>query len=219
MIKDLKFAFKCMKYAYNKKMICGMSLAFIVLGGIQFCSGRPLNYIVGGYMLFAAPCLLCQMYQVTNMSKLVASSPKKRTMQIRILTLLNLLAVLLGFILFSFGMYIVYRKNQCPVESIGYIYIIQGVMDIIMLIYMAFSYKHYIISSIIFFCAFMAAFAGSIGIAGGDLSKFNISVPVGVGIAFVCILIGSFAFYYVSKLVYKAPMDKYAIATQLRSEI
>lgn len=219
MIKDLKFAFKCMKFAYNRKMLCGMSLVFLLLGMLQFSIGRPMNYIVGGIMLVIAPCLYCQMYQMVSMANLVASSPKKQKMQIRILSLMNLLASFLGFLLFSLGMYIEYRKNQCPIESIGYIFIVQGVMVVIVLIYIAVSYKHYIISSILFAVAFMGVFGASTGIAGEGLDKFNISVPVGVGIAFVCIVIGGFAFYCVSKLVYKAPMDKYAMQTQLRSEI
>lgn len=219
MIKDLKFALKCMKYAHNRKMLSGMFVFFIFLGIMNFSMGREYNYITGGFMLVVAPSLLCQLYQTVNMSNLVVSSPKKKWMETRVLTLLNCICVLIGFIFFSIAISVVYLLGKCPAEGIGFLFAVQGILDIIMLVYMAFSYKHYVISTIGFVVSFFAFFIGCMAVQSIPSVVTSISITAGIGIAAVCIIVGCLLFLGVSNLVYKHPMDKRAMQSTLKMEL
>lgn len=219
MINDLKFVIKCMKFAHNKKMYIALYILFILLGALNFILNDRFNYIVGGYMLFIAPSLLGQMFQTVNMSNLVMCSPKKKVMGIRGLTALNSACAVVGFVTFTIAIIVVYSLNRCSSEDIGYVYMITGIMELLILIYMAFSYKFYIMSSVIFFVAFLGIYVGNSIFT--NTSSIITSIPgyLGIVIAVGCIIIGCLAFYGITKLFYKYPMDKRAVSSTLKLEI
>ncbi len=213
MMKDLKLGFAFMRYA-PKKGIGSLAILFILLGFLNMDSVKHMLYIIGGYFLTLGPYMLVGMFQTVNMSNLVLSSPKKRKMEVQVYTLINVVSVLIGFVLFSIILLIELWLNRCSPYYIGFVYTALAITYIIHLISAALSYKHSILSSVITVIGLAAIIITCIQIP--DHIQRSIHASLGISFAIVGIVIGSFAFLGITKLIYKTPMSKYTVKSMLQ---
>lgn len=220
MMKDLKLGIQCMRYGHSRRMLFALAIFMMIFGALSIITNvdmRLMTYVIGGYLMTVAPCMSVSIYQTINMSKFALSSPKQKRMVVQITTMLIGISLLIGFILFTIVMLILIANNRCIVEEIGYIYIVLGILDVIIIIYIAFSYKYFFLSTVVFVIGYVTIYVICSSVM--DSFKNSISISSGMSIALVCIMVSSFIYLGISKLTYKTPMDKYAVGSLLRREL
>lgn len=224
MMKDLRLGFQFMRYANKMQTIIVLSIVEILCGFYLMNPSIHILNIFSGYLLIGGPYLFAGSYQKVNMSNLVLSSPKRRRMEVQILTLLNVASVVIGFSLFSIALLIEFWLNgsssyyiglhSTAFYYVGFDYMVLGVIYIMFFIRTALSYKYSILSIVMAIIEFLAILLSCITIP--DSTMKSIPVSLGVGIAAVCIIIGSFAFFSLSKRLYRIPMDKHTVKSTLQ---
>ncbi len=220
MMKDLKLGIRCIKYGHNKRILFALAIFMIIFGALCIITNEDMSlmtYVMGGFMMTIAPCMSEQIYQTINMSKFALSSTKQKRMGVQITTVLMGLSLLIGFILFTIVMLILIGNNRCIVSEIGCIYMVIGILDVYLIIYMALFYKYFFVSTVVYVIGYVIIYL----ICGMVIYRYknSISIPFGISFALVCIVISSFINFGISKLTYKKPMDKYAIGSSLGREL
>lgn len=219
MINAWKLGFKSLRYAYGRR-------STIIMMGIFFAMGlafsvmwlNPVNSYLGGYMLIVVAILPTQMVYSLSVSNMVQASPAKKKMQTSIpaiFTCGNLIGVYLLIVLIqgaiAWGQPVAVRQMKVGV-------LMSALTILVVAVYLAVAYKHFIISILMFILFYFSMFQVSGLISWMFLESAPWSYPLVSVMGLVPVILGGFLQYLVSLLVYKAPMSKMANSA-LRKEL
>lgn len=222
MIAEFKKHMKLMKYGYNfKPGIIGA--AVLMLGGICLYLTGMFSLMSSIYIIFGLTSLL-SIEETLLISGLVASSPKKRGLEIWGQDILQLVLATFGFLLIIFLDWI-QRLINPELEGDGATnFIMIGLVIAMIQVYWAFINKSYLFGIIIGAAVYLLAsimvvnayIAGYIepSFLNGLIRTDEIKVVVG----FFIVLAGCLIAGWIRRLLYKKPLSKYMMAGELRKE-
>lgn len=211
MIRNLKL----IKYGYQFKLNMVFTVFFMLLG-IVILSFNDIYKGPSIYLVFY--CGFLFMIQLSNTlmtSDMVKSSPKYRQFCLGTPRVINItgffvtVSVLIVIRLIQKGNIDEFKKY------IGNELAALGFMYFICLLYIAFVYKFFIIS-IILFCI---SFTFSNVTVSFVFITYNFTFAQGVGIALLCMAAGMVLSEIIGRLIYKIPPSKFAQSASLRKYI
>lgn len=212
--------FKLIKYALNYKSVLGMIIFVAIFGLIWDLATIFLPDIflsifdVGAYFIVLAGATLAQSTFSVIYSGLGATSGEYRNILLKysvfIITCFSLLGTVIPTIIHVIAYY--HTPDYAPTIVLS---IIQtGVFALFVQVYFVFAYKLYVLSSVIFLICF-APIANNF--VWAHIFGKLLSLPIGVAIVvcFAFTLLGSAAYYAISKLLYRKPLDTLAFRSAM----
>ena len=200
-----------MKYGFGTKLSTAMGILFLLLGlTIGFLTGHGGNAWVFYIMVAMWPIQL--MYSL-GVSGLVASSPWKKALETWVPTAISFLGLLACYLLMLvFTLPGVETSDAKGRATIASELIFSGVMAMILMLYCGTAYKHFVLSTVLFFIMIYGMFFVMEIIGSGFAEGISISAATVIGL--LEIVVGAFLQYGVSLLLYRYPLAKRA---QLRA--
>lgn len=219
MITEWKRCMKLVKYGYNLKSSIACAVIFFVLG-ILWCIGDKGMFAMGGMYIVLGPLMLVQVIYTGLMAGMPLSSPRRRFIEIQLQDGLQLLVGVLGYLLVVLVAAIkVYRGHSTPELSIAYgqMVLYTGMLVGVLLIYMGIVYKYFLFSLILFMGGFAFIYIG----LWGEMIKIAHSVNMvsGTLLGLLFVLIGEVLSGVLRRLLYKKPLNKYAMGMALRKQM
>lgn len=218
MINDLRFAFKCIRYASNKlsMFIVTILCCFVAILSLIFTKSLD-NILLSIYLITSFPLYTVHMYQSLNASTLIESSTLKKKMQTKIPAVVSLFSTIVGYAIVGIIITIMYKVGRFSYDMLGFLFLLDGIMALFILIYLSIAYKHLVLTNIVFFVLIIVFFDKATEI----LTDPPFALPLWCGICsgIVCIIIGSCAFYGLSILQYKVPMDRFVLSSGMKQEL
>ena len=218
MIKDLKLAFRLLKYGLQGKSMLMLFGIFMVLGIMMECMATNVMDNMGAIYMVLCPTYITQMIITGTISLYIGSSPYKKRLQTSIPTEVAYLLSLL-----CFGLFITIRfcrlyfgKAELTDELLKhslYGIIMVAVLVFMLQIYGSIAYKSYILSLIVFLPMFVFVFVGQGWIQGEienlpALDAFLGTGPVVITVTAVLIItLGAVAAYAITCAMYKRDID------------
>ena len=218
MIKDLKLAFRLLKYGLQGKSMLMLFGIFMVLGITMECMATNVMDNMGAIYMVLCPTYITQMIITGTISLYIGSSPYKKRLQTSIPTEVAYLLSLL-----CFGLFITIRfcrlyfgKTELTDELLKhslYGIIMVALLVFILQIYGSIAYKSYILSLIVFLPMFVFLFVGQGWIQGKienlpALDAFLGTGPVVITVTAVLIItLGAVAAYAITCAMYKRDID------------
>ncbi len=218
MIKDLKLAFRLLKYGLQGKSMLMLFGIFMVLGIMMECMATNVMDNMGAIYMVLCPTYITQMIITGTISLYIGSSPYKKRLQTSIPTEVAYLLSLL-----CFGLFITIRfcrlyfgKAELTDELLKhslYGIIMVALLVFILQIYGSIAYKSYILSLIVFLPMFVFLFVGQGWIQGKienlpALDAFLGTGPVVITVTAVLIItLGAVAAYAITCAMYKRDID------------
>lgn len=219
MINNWKMGFQSLKYAYGRLSNTIMMVIFFLMGILFYAMGPMLNNaFFGGFMIMCAALMPTQMIYSLSVSNLVQASPAKKKMQTSVpavFTTGSMMAVYLVNILIHA---VVSALSPETDYDAGGAMVMQALTALTLMAYLGVAYKYFMASLVMFFVVYFSVYTG--GFAAGVLFEaVNIPFALAAVLGFALIAAGRAAQYWVSLLVYKAPMSKMAQTASLRKEL
>ncbi len=218
MIKDLKLAFRLLKYGLQGKSMLMLFGIFMALGIMMECMATNVMDNMGAIYMVLCPTYITQMIITGTISLYIGSSPYKKRLQTSIPTEVAYLLSLL-----CFGLFITIRfcrlyfgKAELTDELLKhslYGIIMVALLVFILQIYGSIAYKSYILSLIVFLPMFVFLFVGQGWIQGKienlpALDAFLELGPVVITVTAVLIItLGAVAAYAITCAMYKRDID------------
>ena len=178
-------------------------------------SAEILGNAVGAYFFMMAPIWIMQMFYSMHASSMVEASAHAKALQTSIPTLISGIACVLSYIVV---IVIQIKKGMNSPQNSEYIaleLLMIAVVTMIYTCYMGVALKYFVLSTIVFLISFLGI---SMYLNIGRFLQFGIAIPVwAAGICGMGVIgLGMLAQYGLSRLVYRAPISKYAQLTSLR---
>ncbi len=204
--------FKLIKYGYQFKlsMVCSvlfMLMGIAVLSFFDFYKG-PSMYLV----FYCSFLLVIQVSNTLTASGMIKSSPRYRQFCLGMPRVINFI----GFLITVSVLMVIRLIQKGTIDGFmkcaGNELAATGFMYFICLLYMAFVYKFFIISVILFCisCSFSNVLVNII------IHTYNFTFGQGIGIAFLCMAVGMALLEIIGRAVYKIPPSKLAQPASLR---
>ena len=224
MIKQLKMGFKMLRYAHGIKT-CVMWMVVVLLFGMLLewsASGENvfLNQM-GLYFVMMIAIWPHQLLVSLNVPKVVAASPWKKKIQTSVMALVSCVAFLFAYILVIVIEAVKLAKQMTLEEDFTFFVIWAAVFAGVLMVYMAFSAKYFVVSTI-GFVFFMQVLSCVVSIRTyTDIAIFHMSMHPALTILTGALIIvaGGLLEYGVSLLLYKVPVSKYAQMNSLRKKM
>lgn len=219
MITEWKRCMKLVKYGYNLKSSIACAVIFFV-SGILFCVLQIDMFALGGLYIVLGPLMLVQIIYTGLMAEMALSSPRRRFMEIQLQDGLQLLVGVLGYLLVVLIAAIkVYQGHSAPELSTAYgqMVLYTGIIAGMFLIYMGIVYKYFLVSLILFMVGFSLVYMGP----WGEIIKITHSVNMvsGTLLGLLFVLIGEVLSGVLRRVLYKKPLNKYAMGAALRKQM
>ena len=218
MIKDLKLAFRLLKYGLQGKSMLMLFGIFMALGIMMESVATGVMDNMGGIYMVLCPTYITQMIITGTISLYIGSSPYKRRLQTSIPTEVAYLLSLLCFGLFStIRLCRLYLGTPDLTDELLkhslYGIIMVASLVFILQIYGAIAYKSYILSLVIFLPMFVFLFVGQGWLQGKIELIPPINAFLGTGpvvimvVAVLIITLGAVAAYAITCAMYKRDID------------
>ncbi len=218
MIEQIRLGMKMVRYAPGRRTMAAFTAFFFGLGILWFFLDGVTNRM-GGLYLGTCGLYIVQLVMGISASSLVQASPRKKQMQTLIPVLVELpccfavsgVAFLLHLILIRWG-------KQTYEEAAGAL-MLMGLFQMLMMVYLGFAYKNFLLSIFLFFVAFGSLYPFIV--SGGSLPQMMDwlgTIPLWgiLGINAAQLLLGGLLQYLLSLAVYRLPLSKNAMGVFLR---
>lgn len=227
MIGDLKLGFKLMKYGLQFKMSVICASLFVLLGFIMdMLSAQTANpnSIISAYYLFGM-IFAAQLISSLNASQMVQSSPYKKKLQTRMITMICMFIEFISVTAMLVLKAVMYYSNEDKrVYVINSILIISA-MILIFNLYMIGATKFYWTATVLFMIVFAGFFVLVMrrtfqSIMHGVNTEQVVPVvsfPIAVLICYGAILLGGGLIYLLSTLFYRREYSKMMFKAALKT--
>lgn len=222
MINDWKLGMRMLRYAYGVKMNCIAIGLLLLLEIPAIASGRmDGNGFPACYILMVAGMLPVQMLYTLSVASMTQASPMKKKLQTKIPALVNFTMMsamyLTGGLLSAIMAWGKPENNDLICNNL----VMLASSLVVVMLYMGVAYKYMVLATIgmvpLLCIVLIKGLAGNgrlSFLAGSGITLWQ-AIPGGL----VILALGAMAEYLLSRLVYKAPMDKLAQTGWLRKEI
>ena len=220
MINNWKLGLKSLKYAYGIKPNFFLMIVFMLISLVFYTIGPRINSrFLGGYMLMCMAILPTQMVYSLSVSNIVQSSPLKKKMQTivpAVFTCGNLVIMYLINVLIYGVMVWVHPES---VLEMGNEVLLLALTMMVMSIYMGLAYKYFAVSVIMFLFVYFSLYIGKNFVILDQFGSGAVFFGIMALLGLASVVVGGVMQYWVSLLVYKAPMSKMAQVASLRKEL
>ena len=220
MINNWKLGLKSLKYAYGIKPNFFLMIVFMLISLVFYTIGPRINSrFLGGYMLMCMAILPTQMVYSLSVSNIVQSSPLKKKMQTivpAVFTCGNLVIMYLVNVLIYGVMVWVHPES---VLEMGNEVLLLALTMMVMSIYMGLAYKYFAVSVIMFLFVYFSLYIGKNFVILDQFGSGAVFFGIMALLGLASVVVGGVMQYWVSLLVYKAPMSKMAQVASLRKEL
>lgn len=215
MINELKKQIKLLKYGFNLKSSIVTAVIFFLIGiFLSVYLMDSVSFLMGGLYVVLAPAMALQVKQSLLVSGLVASSPKKRSLETWMTDILQMvIGVTTYLLLVAFA---VWEQNLSANGAGDYakslIYI--GILEGILWVYYGIVYKSFWLSTIAFAITYFLAMTN--GFADGWFSKLSVGMAGAPLLGLLFVFLGNFLSAVLRRALYRKPLTKYAMGINLR---
>lgn len=224
MINNYKLGMKMLRYGsglVGMMVCCGIFLLLGLAMNIWFTAlgimGSP-----GDLLLMLVAMFPVQVIYSLSISNLVQSSPAKKRMQTSVPATVNCFNTIILYLLNALCKFIVITGHPELIGTVCVEMVMLTGFVVLIALYIAVGYKYFLASIIagIIVYIFTIIRLNVINkipseIFGSSIGSFVLVLVIGL----VIIVLGGFAQYGLSLLVYKAPMSKYAQTAAVRKEM
>ncbi|MDE6761936.1 MAG: hypothetical protein K2J90_14865 [Lachnospiraceae bacterium] len=215
MTRELKVSLKMMKYGNNIKSNIGCGALFFLLGIVFVVRGgmETGGIVLGSTYIFLSVMMIKQIAYSLHFVGLVASSPRKKIIEIYMLDVLDFIS---GMICYVILLMMVWIQNQFAVEQnvqCGNALVFAGLEGGLILVYQAASIKSFLLSSVGYVMGFC------IILMNMDRVIFSISPTGGAVTGFLFVLLGVVLAGVLRRLIYRKPLSRYAVGQDLRKQV
>lgn len=224
MIKQLQTGFKMLRYAYGIKTCMIWCIIGLIVGILAEMQGAEDSFrvsYIGIFSIMLVAVWPLQLLVSMNVPNVVAASPWKKKIQTSVTALLSFVAFLCAYAMIAVLEWIKLSKNVINQEDFTFILIWAAAFAALLMIFMAFSTKYFVVS-LVFFIVITSVFGSLITIReynNSAILHMNFHPAVSILIGVVIIFITAFIEYGVSLLIYKAPISKYSQLNSLRKKM
>lgn len=215
MMREFKMSLKMMKYGDNIKSNIGGGILFFLLGIWLVVGGgmETVNIVLGSTYIFLSVMMMKQIAYSLHFVGLVASSPKKKNMEIYMLDILDFIS---GISCYVILLMMIWIQNQFAVEQnvqCGNALVFAGLEGCLILVYQAVSIKSFLLSSVGYATGFF------IILVNMDKVNFSFSLTGGAVTGFLFVLLGVVLAGVLRRLIYKKPLSRFAAGQDLRKQM
>lgn len=217
MINDLKLTFKLLKHGLSFKSSLLSVLFFFAIGIVfeLFSSEMP----IGGIYMLMGSIMIYQLVMSVSVSTMVQTSPYKKKLQTSLpalitcpcMLILNTAVVLVKIV--SANM-----MNKSVAELSDGI-LINGILMVVVLIYMGAAMKAFWAATIVFALVFGVGYSLILNMMFdriGTVPEMILPLEASIAVSYLCIIIGCILMYLVSLLLYKKDFSKTTFETALK---
>ncbi|MGN0153902.1 MAG: hypothetical protein ACI4A3_05585 [Lachnospiraceae bacterium] len=210
---------RLVKYGYNLKSSIACAVIFFGVG-ILFCVVEIDMFAMGGLYIVLGPLMLVQIIYTGLMAGMALSSPRRRFIEIQLQDGLQILVGVLGYLLVVLIAAIKVYQGHSTLELskvYGQMVLYTGIMTGVLLVYMGIVYKYFLVSLILFMGGFSFVYTG----LWGEMIKITHSVNMisGTLLGLLFVLIGEVLSAVMRRILYKKPLNKYAMGMALRKQM
>lgn len=210
MINEIKKCFRLITYGYGIKMnlICG-AIVFLV-GLVELSIGSYLTVFSASVFIILGPVMCLQLACTLLYSGIVASSPRRRALEIGLGDAVNVGASLIGYLVIT-G-YTFWKKEvmEAPAESL----ILASICMAITVIYFGVCYKIYLLGSILYFISIIAGYI--VAVIFFAITEMKFSVASASVISFLIVAVGVVLSSVLRRLLYKRRLSPMACGAGFR---
>lgn len=220
MIENVKFVFALQKFGFQRRLQLG-SMAMFYLIGVVIELATHGTFWLGMFFMMLAPMYMVQVIYSMCMSTLVTASPYGKQIQTSIVSCGDLF-----FSLVSMTIIVIMKAVEVALypqqkDALISVFVILSVMMLVLHIYTAFVYKFYVISLVLMLLTIWPiSFYMGYSVSGSSISFALPTIPISfvgaVLLAYASTLLGVGLQYVLAKLIYRAPLSKYAQGAAMR---
>ncbi|MBR4027891.1 MAG: hypothetical protein IKJ01_10180 [Lachnospiraceae bacterium] len=217
MINDIKLGFKLLPYSMQYVQSLIAFGIFIVIALMMDIFPMPFTAYVGVYYLFGM-VFAVQLIHMLGASDMIQASPYKKRLQTRIVTSIAFCMELVLVTIMIIIRMIHYFAFDYMKESVCNTLFLTSILIIILNIYMTMAMKFYWISTIFFVIAFMGIYMQIMKkiVFLKEAQYRVVSLPVGIVMCYISIVIGSVLMYGFGKLLYEKEYSPMAFRHALK---
>ena len=219
MIENVKLIFALQKFGFQRRLQLGSMVIFYLIGVVIELATRG-TFWLGMFFMMLAPMYMMQVIYSMCMSTLVTASPYGNRIQTSIASCGDLI-----FSLVSTTIIVIMKAVEVALypqqkDALISVFVILSVMMLVLHMYIAFVYKFYVLSIVLLFViiwpiSFYMGYSVS-GTSSFSLPTIPVSFAGAVLIAYGSTLIGVGLQCVLAKLIYRAPLSKYAQGAAMR---
>lgn len=219
MIEKIKYIYELQKYGFQRKTQL-VSMLIMYVSGLVMEVVSHGTYWLGMFFMMMSPLFVTQTLYSICMSGLVAASPRGKQIQTSLACLGDLVTTLVSMSILVVLKIVEVKVYPDHARVVLSAFVILCLIMIILHLYTALVYKYYALS-IILLCAIICPISYVMGYQSVGESSFVLSfVPASPGLvilfAYASALVGVGLEYLIAKLVYRAPLSKYAQGAAMR---
>lgn len=222
MIKQLRMGLKMLRYAHGIKS-CIVWCVIVLLLGVLFEVGADdsNSVFIGIYLVMMLAIWPLQLLVSLNVPNVVAASPWKKRIQTSVTALISFCGFLIAFAVVDVMEGNKFATGRIAAEDFTFNVLFAACFAVLLMIYMAFSTKYFVVSTIGFIIVMSSSSIVINLMQYTDLAIFHQSLhpaaTVLLGILFI--ILGAVLEYGISLLIYKVPVSKYAQMNSLRKKM
>lgn len=219
MIENVKLIFALQKFGFQRRLQLGSMVIFYLIGVVIELATRG-TFWLGMFFMMMAPMYMMQVIYSMCMSTLVTASPYGKRIQTSIASCGDLI-----FSLISTTIIVIMKAVEVALypqqkDALISVFVILSVMMLVLHMYIAFVYKFYALSIVLMLLivwpiSFYMGYSVS-GTSSFSLPTIPVSFAGAVLIAYASTLIGVGLQCVLAKLIYRAPLSKYAQGAAMR---
>ena len=219
MIENVKLIFALQKFGFQRRLQLGSMVIFYLIGVVIELATRG-TFWLGMFFMMMAPMYMVQVIYSMCMSTLVTASPYGKRIQTSIASCGDLI-----FSLVSTTIIVIMKAVEVALypqqkDALISVFVILSVMMLVLHMYTAFVYKFYALSIVLMLLivwpiSFYMGYSVS-GTSSFSLPTIPVSFAGAVLIAYASTLIGVGLQCVLAKLIYRAPLSKYAQGAAMR---
>lgn len=219
MIENVKLIFALQKFGFQRRLQLGSMVIFYLIGVVIELATRG-TFWLGMFFMMMAPMYMMQVIYSMCMSTLVTASPYGKRIQTSIASCGDLI-----FSLVSTTIIVIMKAVEVALypqqkDALISVFVILSVMMLVLHMYIAFVYKFYVLSIVLLLLivwpiSFYMGYSVS-GTSSFSLPTIPVSFAGAVLIAYASTLIGVGLQCVLAKLIYRAPLSKYAQGAAMR---
>jgi len=210
MINEIKKSFRLIPYGYGVKMnlICGV--IFFLIGLAELSTGSQLAVFSASVFIILGPIVCLQLASTLLYSGIVASSPRRRVVEIGLGDAVSAGATLIGYLVVTGYTFLNREMIENPMENL----ILASICMAVSVIYFGVAFKIYLIGSILYFISIIGAFG--LEIAFFEITEIEFSFANASVISFLIVVLGVVLSSVLRRLLYKRRLSPMACGAALR---
>lgn len=213
MIEKIKYIYEFQKYGFQRKTQLVSMLIMYVIGLVMEVVSHG-TYWLGMFFMMMSPLFVTQTLYSICMSGLVAASPRGKQIQTSLACLGDLVTTLVSMSILVVLKIVEVKVYPDHARVVLSAFVILCLIMIILHLYTALVYKYYALS-IICPISYVMGYQ-SVGESSFVLSFVPASPGLVILFAYASALVGVGLEYLIAKLVYRAPLSKYAQGAAMR---